>query len=318
MDVSTLSATSRTSAVYWSLLELLEVSERNSIWPLRVSLPIQIFSKSRSEFLVLTALERERSRTTINLYAVKFQGCLLQPVKKMSYTQSARGAFQTFCAQNGMLYTLYGLKPMLVSVSFEIYYLRQQGKTLVALEENDEEGTSLWTMTIAAREWFKTPVTFDTTNMTQACSPSGKVFVYGKNIITQDWSFWRMCDLYEELSDDAPQYQKYLATLRQNAAIPNAALVSVSLDRGMSSDQINCHADVPEEPEILELTTSATTMMRANSMITPLCFQWITSHNSMDKYPDQERDQEFSQQHNSGPYKGGYCSYNRAPHTYHS
>ncbi|PIC15797.1 hypothetical protein B9Z55_022635 [Caenorhabditis nigoni] len=119
-----------------------------------------------------------------------------------------------------------------------------------------------------------------------------------------------------------------------------------------NATHIFADALVPEEPEVLELTTSATTTMRANSMITPLCFQWITSHNSMDTFYGRFRTKEsktsepvktfntvhhvimsmpdirikgaiririknviISQQLNSGPYIGGHCSYNRALQT---
>ncbi|PIC11468.1 hypothetical protein B9Z55_029067 [Caenorhabditis nigoni] len=103
--------------------------------------------------------------------------------------------------------------------------------------------------------------------------------------------------------------------------------------------------------------------MRANSMITPLCYQLITSHNSIDTFYGHFRTKEsktpepvrrlnsvhhvtmsmadirikgviririkgviririknviISQQLNSGAFKRGHRSYNRAPHTYHS
>ncbi|CAO4383241.1 unnamed protein product [Caenorhabditis nigoni] len=57
----------------------------------------------------------------------------------------------------------------------------------VAFEKNGAGETSLWTMAIATREWTKHYVEFKTTNMVAACSPTGQVFVYGRNFDTRDF-----------------------------------------------------------------------------------------------------------------------------------
>ncbi|PIC15791.1 hypothetical protein B9Z55_022631 [Caenorhabditis nigoni] len=60
-------------------------------------------------------------------------------------------------------------------------------KKHVAFEKNGAGETSLWTMAIATREWTKHYVEFKTTNMVAACSPTGQVFVYGRNFDTRDF-----------------------------------------------------------------------------------------------------------------------------------